>query len=227
MGSVRRDIMKKPIIFCDFDGTITETDNIVSLMKQFAPPEWTKIKDQILSQEVTIQEGVGRLFRLLPTCLREEIVSFLKETAIIRQGFSEFVSYTKSEGIPLYIVSGGIDFFVYPLLEELIENQFIYCNSSDFSGETIQILWPNNCKGTCQNGCGCCKPTIINELADCNHHVIVIGDSITDLQAAKLADTVFARDFLRDKLDELKLPYYSFETFHDVIEALEESEVKA
>jgi 2-hydroxy-3-keto-5-methylthiopentenyl-1-phosphate phosphatase len=219
--------MKKPVIFCDFDGTITETDNIISLMKQFAPPEWSEIKDQILSQQVTIQEGVGKLFTLLPTQLKDDIISFLKETAVIRKGFSEFVSYTKSEGIPLYIVSGGIDFFVYPLLEGLIDKEFIYCNSSDFSGEMIQILWPNSCKGTCNNGCGCCKPTIINELSEDDHEIIVIGDSITDLQAAKLADTVFARDFLSVKLGELNLPYYSFESFYDVIKIFQTRVVKA
>jgi 2-hydroxy-3-keto-5-methylthiopentenyl-1-phosphate phosphatase len=217
--------MKKPVIFCDFDGTITETDNIISLMKKFAPPEWNEIKDNILSQKVTIQEGVGNLFNLLPTDLKEEIIAYLKETAVIRKGFGEFVKYTKSEGIPLYIVSGGIDFFVHPLLEGLIDKEFIYCNNSDFTGERIQILWPNSCKGTCSNGCGCCKPTIINDLSKQDNEVIVIGDSITDLQAAKLADTVFARDFLRVKLDELNLPYHSFETFFDVITALKTREV--
>ena len=33
--------MRKPLIICDFDGTITTNDNIISIMKQFAPEEWT------------------------------------------------------------------------------------------------------------------------------------------------------------------------------------------
>ncbi|MBM6618101.1 2-hydroxy-3-keto-5-methylthiopentenyl-1-phosphate phosphatase [Bacillus suaedaesalsae] len=218
--------MKKPIIFCDFDGTITETDNIISLMKQFAPPEWNEIKDQVLGQEISIQEGVGKMFSLLPSSLKEEIISFLKDTAVIRNGFSQFVNYTKQEGIPLYIVSGGIDFFVYPLLKGLVDEEFIYCNGSNFSGEKIQILWPNSCEGDCDNGCGCCKPTIINKLASGEEELIVIGDSITDLQAAKLGDTVFARDFLSVKMEEMGLPYHSFETFHDVINELQSREVK-
>lgn len=217
--------MNKPVIFCDFDGTITETDNIISLMKQFAPPEWNEIKDQVLAQEISIQEGVGKMFSLLPSSLKEEIITFLKETAVIRNGFAEFVNYTKQEGIPLYIVSGGIDFFVYPLLEGIVEKEFIYCNESDFSNEKINILWPNSCEGDCHHGCGCCKPTIISKLAKEDQHVIVIGDSITDLQAAKLGDTVFARDFLTVKMEEMGLPYYSFNTFHDVINVLQSREV--
>ncbi|KAA0546660.1 2-hydroxy-3-keto-5-methylthiopentenyl-1-phosphate phosphatase [Bacillus sp. BGMRC 2118] len=218
--------MKKPVIFCDFDGTITETDNIISLMKQFAPPEWDGIKEQVLSQEISIQEGVGRMFSLLPSSLKEELISFLRDTAIIRDGFAQFVKFTKEEGIPLFIVSGGIDFFVYPLLTGLVDEEFIYCNGSSFSEEKIQILWPNSCEGDCDNGCGCCKPTIINKLTSGDEEIIVIGDSITDLQAAKLADTVFARDFLSVKMKEMNLPYHSFETFHDVLNILQSREVR-
>jgi 2-hydroxy-3-keto-5-methylthiopentenyl-1-phosphate phosphatase len=209
----------KPVIFCDFDGTITETDNIISLMKQFAPPEWVDIKD------LTIQEGVRDMFALLSSGLQDDIINYLKETAIIRDGFAEFVQYTKDEKIPLYIVSGGIDFFVYPLLQGLVERESIYCNGSDFSEDVIQVLWPNSCDESCTNGCGCCKPTIIKRHTHKNNQIIVIGDSITDLQAAKKADIVFARDFLKTKLTELNKPFYSFETFYDVIEKLQQKKV--
>ena len=35
-------------------------------------------------------------------------------------------------------------------------------------------------------GCGCCKPSIIRTLLDQDAVSVVIGDSITDLEAAKL-----------------------------------------
>ncbi len=44
----------------------------------------------------------------------------------------------------------------------------------------------------------------------------MIGDSITDLQAAKQADKVFARDFLITKCEENYIAYTPFETFHDI-----------
>lgn len=217
--------MKQPIIFCDFDGTITMNDNIMAIMKKFAPPQWEAIKDQILSQEKTIQQGVTQLFHLLPATQKDEVIQFVLAQAEIRDGFEEFVAYTKEHHIPLYIVSGGIDFFVQPLLQGLIEEQHIYCNEADFSGETIAIEWPHSCDELCTNGCGCCKPSIIRKLSDENTYKIVIGDSITDLQAAKLADKVIARDFLIEKCEELAIPYEPFTTFHDVIHILEKREV--
>ncbi|TYS70979.1 2-hydroxy-3-keto-5-methylthiopentenyl-1-phosphate phosphatase [Sutcliffiella horikoshii] len=219
--------IKKQMIFCDFDGTITNSDNIIAIMKKFAPEEWEDIKNKVLSQEISIKEGVGKMFALLPTEQKEVIKEFIVANAEIRDGFKEFVAYTKEEGIPLYIVSGGIDFFVEPLLAGLIEETNIYCNQSDFSGEKINILWPHACDEKCNNDCGCCKPSIIRKLADTDTYKIVIGDSITDLEAAKLADQVIARDFLIKKCEEQSIAFSPFETFYNVMDILKKREVTA
>jgi 2-hydroxy-3-keto-5-methylthiopentenyl-1-phosphate phosphatase len=227
MGKCGESVSKKPVIFCDFDGTITEKDNIIAIMKRFAPPGWEQIKDDVLAQRVSIREGVGKIFSLLPVGLKEEIVSFVRDNAPIREGFADFVRFAHEEGIPLYVVSGGIDFFVYPVLAGLVEKEFIYCNGSDFSGETIRILWPHPCGDTCANDCGLCKPTILQRFDANEHYRIVIGDSITDLLAAKLADRVFARDFLIEKCEEYGIAYTSFASFYDIIYALKGKGVPA
>jgi len=49
---------------------------------------------------------------------------------------------------------------------------------------------------------------------------ILIGDSITDLHGSRHANVVFARNGLQAYLDEEKIDYYPFETFHDVIKTL-------
>lgn len=212
---------KRPVLFCDFDGTITSNDNIIEIMKKFAPPAWEQIKDRILAQSISIQEGVGRMFSLLPVTLKDEVVRYVMEHAAIRDGFSEFIQFTKAQELPLYIVSGGIDFFVYPKLAPFGLDGRIYCNGSDFTGETIHITWPHPCDEHCESGdCGCCKTTIMRGFDDSDFH-ITIGDSITDLRAAKQADYVFARDYLKQKCEEQHIPYTSFETFYDIIGSLE------
>ncbi|MEH7463682.1 2-hydroxy-3-keto-5-methylthiopentenyl-1-phosphate phosphatase [Bacillus thuringiensis] len=208
-------------IFCDFDGTITNNDNIIAIMNKFAPPEAETIKQQILSQQISIQEGVGKLFSLLPTNLQSEITAFIKNNAVIRTGFETFVQFVQTNYISIHIISGGMDFFVYPLLETLIERNQIYCNKTDFSEETIQVIWPHPCDEHCKNKCGLCKSTLIRNLSSQHDFKIVIGDSITDLQAAKLADKVFARDFLITKCKENNISYTPFETFHDIQNEIE------
>lgn len=215
--------MMKPIIFCDFDGTITNNDNIVQIMEKFGPYEAGQLKKEILGQKISIQEGVRKLFALLPSDKKEEIISFVLKDAEIREGFSQFVTYTRERNIPLYIVSGGIDFFLHPVLEPYGPFEKIYCNEADFTGKTIHINYPHTCDNQCASqGCGCCKPSIIRSLSSDEHYNIVIGDSITDLEAAKMADAVLARDFLIQKCEEEGIPYKPFENFLDCIQHIDE-----
>src|SRR5690348_15943959 len=105
--------MKKPVIFCDFDGTITVNDNIVAIMKHFQPPGWEGIVGQIVGREISVRKGVGRMFSLLPSSKNTEIVDYAVGECRIRPGFGELLDFCRERGIEFYVTSGGIDFFVY------------------------------------------------------------------------------------------------------------------
>lgn len=217
-------VLRKPsIIFCDFDGTITVSDNILAIMKNFNPPGWEEIVQQLMDKKLSIRQAVGTMFALLPTSRKEEIIRYSITNATIRDGFGDFIDYCKLNDITLLVTSGGIDFFVYPLLAPFpIPKENIYCNGSSFDGVTIQILWPHPCDEHCSNDCGMCKTTIIRSYDGEQYHRILIGDSVTDFAGAQLVDTLFARSHLIDLCDELGLDYTPFETFFDVINRLEE-----
>jgi 2-hydroxy-3-keto-5-methylthiopentenyl-1-phosphate phosphatase len=215
----------QPIIFCDFDGTITNTDNIISIMKKFAPPEWEALKDGVLQQKISISSGVGDMFSLLDSGLKDDIIQYVKKTAGIRPGFYEFVEYTKQANIPLYIVSGGMDFFIAPLLNDILPTESVYCNHAFFDKEKIYIEWPHACDEQCNNDCGCCKPSIMRKITGPEDFKLVIGDSVTDFEAAKQADFVIARDILLEKCEREGIPHQGFETFFDVIDIIKQQEV--
>lgn len=131
---------KQPIIFCDFDGTITNNDNIVAIMKHFKPDGFENIMQDTLDRQISIREGVGRMFALFPSSKREEITKFVLQTAGIREGFAAFLDYLRTEGIEFYVTSGGIDFFVEPILAPFdIPEDHIFCNGSTFDGDAIEI----------------------------------------------------------------------------------------
>lgn len=211
---------KRWIVFCDFDGTITERDMIMAIMERFGRPGWRETADEILKGKVSIQEGVGRMFAQIPSGEREEIVHHALDVARIRPGFPEFLQYCRRENIDFLVTSGGIDFFVLPILAPYVEKEHIYCNSADFSGECIRILWPHGCDAACDGGCGLCKPSIMRLYPADLYHRVVIGDSITDWKAAQLADFVFARSWLLDKCREAGRRHTPFETFFDVLDHL-------
>jgi 2-hydroxy-3-keto-5-methylthiopentenyl-1-phosphate phosphatase len=219
--------MAKPIvIFCDFDGTITERDMIVSLVEKFAAPGYESIRDGIFSQQISVQEGVERMFQLIPSAKKDELVQYALETAKIRDGFQEFVTYCTENGITFLVTSGGIDFFVEPILNRFKDIERIYCNSADFSGKNIRILWPHGCDEHCDGGCGLCKPSLVRDYPAEQFTRVVIGDSVTDLKAARLADLVIARSLLLKTCGEEGLSHEPFTDFHDVLTHIKQLQQK-
>ncbi|WNQ09241.1 2-hydroxy-3-keto-5-methylthiopentenyl-1-phosphate phosphatase [Paenibacillus aurantius] len=216
--------IRKPVIFCDFDGTITVNDNIIAIMKHFQPEGWEELVNGVIDQSITIQEGVGGMFRLLPSSSKDEIVQFALNNMKIRDGFQQLLDMCRAENIEFLVTSGGIDFFVYPTLQPFgIAPEQIFCNESNFTGDQIEILWPHACDPDCPSqGCGMCKTAIIRRYPADQYHRILIGDSVTDFAGAQLVDTVFARSHLVDKCRELGMPFYEYHDFHDVIRKLKE-----
>ncbi|MBI3591242.1 MAG: MtnX-like HAD-IB family phosphatase [Candidatus Melainabacteria bacterium] len=213
---------KKLAIFSDFDGTITERDVIVMIMERFAPPEWEEIKNKILYERViTLKDGVEKLFSLIDSSKQNEIIGFAKKEAKLRKGFVDFLDFCKKENIEFNVLSGGLDFFVEAVLENYKNKLKIFCNSGNFKSEKIKIDYkylPKNC--TLCGDCGCCKIEIIENYPKDKFTRVLIGDSLTDLAASKIADVVFARGDLIKYLNEEKINHIRFETFDDIKEQL-------
>ncbi|QPC46137.1 MtnX-like HAD-IB family phosphatase [Mangrovibacillus cuniculi] len=208
-------------IFSDFDGTITLKDTIALIMERFAPPEWNELKDAVLSQQMPIEEGVGRMFAFLPSDSLEEIKNYAIEKSVIREGFGTFLTYCQEENIPFHVVSGGMGFFIEPILAPYLNMiDSISCNSITEKKERLHVLWPYPCEEECIGGCGCCKPAVIKQKKDAEAFTVLIGDSVTDIKAAHKVDLVFARGSLGKYCEEHKIPYLPYETFLDCLHHL-------
>lgn len=215
---------KKPVIFSDFDGTITDRDVIMMIMEAFAPPEWKTIVDQILNQRtLSIREGVQQLFNLIASDRREELIAFVRQNVTLRPGFPEFLAFCKQHEIPFLVVSGGVDFFIQPILEPYRHQLEIFCNTGVFNATTIGLELPyldESCTPCGQ--CACCKIAIMDRYPGDTHTRIAIGDSLTDLGMAKAADLVYARARLIEYAEESDVNVTPFETFHDIQRHLEQ-----
>jgi len=195
-------------------------------MTEFVPEESEKIAQAMMEQTISFKDGLSAMFHLLSTQQKDEVIQYLMDTAVIREGFGDFVRYTQDNDIPFYIVSGEVDFFIDPLVEKYGPFSGIYCNKADFSGEQIKLIYPNSCDEECTKystqGCGCCKPSVMRKVAKEDHFKIVIGDSLSDFEAAKQADIVLARDHLIQRCEELQVSYKPFATFHDCLKIVQE-----
>ena len=187
---------------------------VVTICEKFCPPGWERVKEEILSRKKTVRAGVEELFAMIPSSKKEAIVRYAQEVVRWRSGFPEFLQFCKDNGILFTVCSGGVDFFIEPLMAPYRKwIHKIYSLPSDFSGPTIRFTHPHGCET-----CGTCKAKIIAEYPKTIS--VLIGDSITDLHGAHHAKVVFARNGLQRYLDEDKISYYPFETFHDIIKTL-------
>lgn len=62
---------------------------------------------------------------------------------------------------------------------------------------------------------------MIHELAEPNQYIIMIGDSVTDVEAAKLSDLCFARDYLLNECRERNLNYLPYQDFYEIRKDIE------
>ena len=112
--------MMKPIIFCDFDGTITAEETFVGMLKEFAPQMAAEIMPLLYRREMTLREGVRKMLESIPSRCYPEIIEFSR-TKKIRPGFVEFLDFLKTQGVPFVLVSGGVRIMVETVLGDLTQ----------------------------------------------------------------------------------------------------------
>ncbi|WP_026974390.1 MtnX-like HAD-IB family phosphatase [Alicyclobacillus contaminans] len=204
--------------YCDFDGTIAERDMIGVLVRRFAPPEALDIVQDVNAKRRTVKDGVEAMFRMTAASVYPQMVEYVREHTVLRPGFAEFVERCRTAGWRLTVVSGGFDFFVVPALAPFADTVAVYCNRLVEENGHLQVVWRVPCDETCEGGCGLCKPAVIRRTRRPGERLVVVGDGVTDVKQAQLADFVFARDKLLAECQRLHLPHASFDTFYDILE---------
>ncbi|VXD22184.1 HAD-IB family phosphatase [Planktothrix paucivesiculata] len=202
-----------PIIFCDFDGTITAEETFVAMLKEFAPDKAAQIMPLLYRQEMTLREGVRTMLESIPSRCYPEIIEFSK-TKKIRPGFVEFLDFLNTQEVPFILVSGGVRVMVETVLGDLTQKiDGMYAVDLDTSEEYFKV------NSEFEADTELVAKVKVMELYP-NPEKIVIGDSITDLNMALATPLVFARDRLAKYLDEYQKPYINWTDFFDITDHL-------
>jgi len=205
---------RSAIVFCDFDGTITSCETFVGVLKHFSPILSNELIPKILSKEITLRQGVRQIVESIPSSVYpDELLNFVQDKPI-RQGLSSFIDYLDSRNIPFIVVSGGLRCLVEAVLKR--ENLYqrclkIYAIDIDKNEEKLKVIseWESGNELVA-------KVNIIKHECQNNEKIIMIGDSITDLNASKCADLVFARDALCNYLKEENIEFIEWRDFEDI-----------
>jgi 2-hydroxy-3-keto-5-methylthiopentenyl-1-phosphate phosphatase len=193
-------------IVLDYDGTVTESDLLDRVAKEFGDPAvYQEVEDGLDEGRLPLREVIMREF-LPVTAPLEEVVAWVLEHARVRPGFAEFVSSARAGGWDVHIVSSGFHELIEPVLEREDVEVPVHANRVDPrpDGWVVQWNYPDDC-----DECGeSCKRTLLPA-----GEVVYVGDGYSDRCAAQAADRVFAPAGLARYLAGRGVPFEQFDDF--------------
>lgn len=208
-----------PVVFTDFDGTITQRDVTDEILSQLAHPSWLEVEQEWTRGSIGSRECLERQLALVETTADE--LNTLIDTIPFDPAFFSFYQFTRQRGIPLYVVSEGFDYVIARILKRagingsLRNGEEMFSNALRLEGRRLVPSFPHSAK-PCKHGCANCKAELIRRLRKRRHPVIFVGDGLSDRFAVDLADVVFAKRQLLVYCREQQKACQPFDTFAEV-----------
>jgi 2-hydroxy-3-keto-5-methylthiopentenyl-1-phosphate phosphatase len=211
--------MKKPHIFSDFDGTITETDTLVFLATRLGGgAQMVEAIGRLIGEgNLSLRDGIAAEMRSIRKPFTEA-ERLLREEVRIDPGFAPLARRLGEKKIPLTVLSAGfhqiIDLFIsrdeFPDLEILANNL----------RPNEEIGW--QCEFRDGTDWGHDKARPLDEARRRGEYVIFIGDGVSDQAAAEAADEVFAKHALAEYCRERGINCHEYQSFNDILKWLQE-----
>ncbi len=214
----------RPVVFCDFDGTITRCDVTDLVLSQLAHPSWREAEQEWMRGLIGSRECLERQMALVKASVGE--LDALIDSVEVDPGFLSFHQSIRRRAIPFYVMSDGFDYIARRVLKRaglngrLRDGARLYASVLRIKGRRARTEFPY-AVSACDHGCATCKPAIMRRLSRGRHPVIFIGDGLSDRFAVEEADQVFARAPLFAFCREKGIPCQPFESFADIESALD------
>lgn len=197
------------MVFCDFDGTIAVQDTFVGAAELYAPGIWAELKQDLYSFRMSLHDAITKLLAEMPADCYPKLADYARHQPI-RAGFAEFLDFLDEQKVPIVVVSGGIRLMVETTLAPYL-NRFagIYAVNVEPQGTGLSGTSPFESDTEML-----AKYRVVELFSP--QQAILIGDSITDLEAALQVPLVFARSHLIDYLTQHQKPFVPWTDFFEI-----------
>lgn len=205
------------VVLSDFDGTVTLCDVGSSLVERFADPASKRAEEEWRQGLIGSAKSHERQYSTI-TASEEELESYI-ETMRIDRTFLSFKEYLEKREIPLKIVSDGFDFYIEHLLNTYGLDVEYQSNRLDLKSMRFTFPHQNPSCWRCAN----CKVKAVQSHLREGERVIYIGDGLSDLYAALIADCIFVRRGreLEKVLKKRGIEHTPFHTFEEILRDME------
>jgi 2-hydroxy-3-keto-5-methylthiopentenyl-1-phosphate phosphatase len=207
--------MKKQFkIFIDFDGTISE-DIGESIFLKFGKEEKVKrfIKD-LLTDKISSKDFWIFVCDSIPKIDKKELDKFI-DGFNVNPGFRDFYMFCNENGIELFILSDGFDYYIERILKkERLKDIKYYSNRLRIINNKLVPSFPY-LDIDFPNSANCKRNHIINNSSE-DEYTVFIGDGNSDKYAVPYCDFIFAKNDLLKFCEREKISYFPFNNFDDV-----------
>ena len=198
-------------VLTDFDDTAAVQNVAELLLNRFGAPDWMDVRQRFRDGHIDLKEYQEITFRSIQAD-RATMQSYVKEHANLRPYFQEIWGFCQANGFPMAVVSQGLDFYIQALLDkEGLGRVPIYAVNTEFQNGEISYQYEYNYPGKETEGNS--KGFVVKSFQQRGCHVFFAGDGRSDLEAAQVADTVFAHSTLATFCDDEGIPYNHFQDF--------------
>jgi 2-hydroxy-3-keto-5-methylthiopentenyl-1-phosphate phosphatase len=210
---------ENPVVFCDFDGTISHEDVTDLILEELADPSWRELEAAWVQGMIGSRECLEHQMALVRASSRD--LNALIDAVPVDPGFASFYKFSESNDIPFYIVSDGFDYVVRRVLRrvgadgELRNGKHLFTSSMEIEDNRLKVSFPHDAR-VCEHGCATCKAAIIRRVGRGHRPVVFIGDGLSDRFAVEESDLVFAKKQLLAHCRKNDIPCLSFESFAEI-----------
>jgi 2-hydroxy-3-keto-5-methylthiopentenyl-1-phosphate phosphatase len=231
-------------IITDFDGTVTLQDVGDAIIYHFGGADISEIRNSY-SPGIKVEEWMKDIFGKMKVT-KYQIENFVLKIAKIRSGFMELKEFCKKSGVPLEIVSGGLDIYADCVLDKCGAIQRRNPGATPPLKRSRRPVGGNPrmapmapCLGggvksffgkskITENGIEIDYPYLkgmsleefkasrVSYYRKKGYQVIFCGDGTSDFPAAKEADEVFAGKYLHSICRKEKIKTHKLTTFFPV-----------
>ncbi|MDA1128822.1 MAG: MtnX-like HAD-IB family phosphatase [Chloroflexi bacterium] len=207
-----------PAVLTDFDDTAAAQNVAEMLLYQFGAPDWQDVRQRFRDGEINLKEYQEIAFRDIRAD-RATMQSYVKDHANLRPFFTELWSFCQANGIPMAVVSQGLDFYIEALLERSGMSRVpIYAVDTEFIAGKISYRYNHAYPGNESQGNS--KGFVVESFQERGCYVFFAGDGQSDLEAARVADVTYAHRTLADLCDAESIPFQPFRDFGGMLLAV-------
>lgn len=208
------DTKKRPVVFFDFDNTITTFDVLDDMLPRFSKDDgWIRLEERWKKGEIGSKECLkGQIegMRLTKDKLDEYLL-----TVKIDPYFKIILDYLNSKRIKTMVLTDDFDYILARVMKNNgISNLPVFSNTLKITGDRPKTGFPLSDEKC--GDCAHCKQTTLLKNVDKNSTSIYVGDGLSDLCVSKSAGMVFAKGYLKERLLKENLHHVPFDTLKDV-----------